>query len=142
MSQLLVPVSYGELIDKISILEIKAQRITDGAKLANVQKELAALLVTWQAHPASRGQSIDDLWAGLRSVNGQLWDIEDRIRIKEGQGLFDAEFIELARAVYFINDDRARLKRDLNARLGSDLVEEKSYANYQRTDADAPKITD
>lgn len=140
MSQMLVPVSYGELIDKISILEIKAQRISDAAKLANVEKELAALLVTWQSHPASAGQSIDDLWAGLRDVNGQLWDIEDRIRIKEGQGLFDAEFIELARAVYFINDDRARLKRELNTRLGSDLVEEKSYANYLREDAGAPKV--
>lgn len=140
MSQMLVPVSYGELIDKISILEIKAQRISDAAKLTNVQKELTALLATWQAHPASGGQAIDDLWDGLRDVNGQLWDIEDRIRIREGQGLFDAEFIELARAVYFINDDRARLKRELNARLGSDLVEEKSYANYLREDAGAPKV--
>lgn len=140
MSQMLVPVSYGELIDKISILEIKAERIGDAAKRANVIKELHALLATWAAHPASRAQPIDDLWAGLRGVNGQLWDIEDRIRVKEAQGLFDAEFIELARAVYFINDDRARLKRDLNARLGSDLVEEKSYANYQRADAAAPDV--
>ena len=140
MSQLLVPVSYGELIDKISILEIKAQRISDAAKLANVQKELEALLATWQAHPASMAASIEDLWAGLRGVNGQLWDIEDRIRIKEGLGLFDAEFIELARAVYFINDDRARLKRELNARLGSELVEEKSYASYQREGVGAPSV--
>lgn len=140
MSQLLVPVSYGELIDKISILEIKAQRIADAAKLSNVQKELSALLATWKDHPASRAASIEDLWGGLRDVNGQLWDIEDRIRVKEGQGCFDTEFIELARAVYFINDDRARLKRELNARLGSDLVEEKSYADYRRADASVPNI--
>ena len=140
MSQLLVPVSYGELIDKISILEIKAQRIGDAAKRANVQKELDALLVTWQAHPASRAQSIEDLWAELRRINGELWDIEDHIRDKEAAGTFDAGFIELARAVYFTNDVRARLKRDLNACLGSDLVEEKSYANYQRDGVDAPKL--
>ena len=140
MSQLLVPVSYGELIDKISILEIKAQRIGDAAKRANVQKELDALLATWQAHPASRAQSIEDLWAELRRVNGELWDIEDHIRDQEAAGSFDARFVELARAVYFTNDVRARLKRDLNTRLGSDLVEEKSYANYQRDGVDAPKL--
>ncbi len=140
MSQLLVPVSYGELIDKISILEIKAERIGDGAKRANVVKELAALMDTWQAHPASRVLPIDDLWSELRRVNGELWDIEDRIRDKEAAGLFDDEFVELARAVYFTNDVRARLKRDLNARLGSDLVEEKSYANYQREGVVAPKL--
>ena len=136
----LVPVSYGELIDKISILEIKAQRIGDAAKRANVQKELDALLATWQAHPASRAQSIEDLWAELRRINGELWDIEDHIRDKEAAGTFDAGFIELARAVYFTNDVRARLKRDLNARLGSDLVEEKSYASYQRDGVEAPKL--
>lgn len=140
MSQLLVPVSYGELIDKISILEIKAQRIGDAAKRANVQKELDALLATWQAHPASRGQSIEDIWSELRRVNGELWDIEDHIRDKEAAGSFDAGFIELARAVYFTNDVRARLKRDLNTRLGSDLVEEKSYASYQRDGVEAPKL--
>ena len=140
MSQMLVPVSYGELIDKISILEIKAERIGDAAKRANVVKELAALMTTWNAHPASRAQPIDDIWADLRLVNGELWDIEDRIRDKEAAGLFDAEFIELARAVYFTNDVRARLKRDLNTRLGSDLVEEKSYASYQRDGVEAPKL--
>ena len=140
MTQLRVPVSYGELIDKISILEIKAERIGDAAKLANVEKELRVLLETWKADLASQGPSIEDLWAGLRTVNGQLWDIEDRIRVKESQGLFDAEFIELARAVYFINDERARLKKDMNVRLGSDLVEEKSYANYARVGADAPAL--
>ncbi len=132
MTQLRVPVSYGELIDKISILEIKAQRIGDAVKLANVEKELRVLLETWQADAASRGPSIEDLWNALRAVNSQLWDIEDRIRVKESHALFDAEFIELARAVYVINDDRARLKKEMNLRLGSDLVEEKSYADYSR----------
>ena len=140
MSELLAPVSYGELIDKISILEIKAERIADAAKVANVRRELDALLATWNAHPASRLQPIDDLWEGLRKINGELWDIEDRIRDKERAGLFDAEFIELARAVYFTNDVRAKLKRDLNARLGSALVEEKSYADYARADGGAPKV--
>lgn len=130
MSQLLVPVSYGELIDKITILQIKEQRIADAAKRANVQKELGALLATWSAHPASQAQSIDDLWQALREVNTALWDIEDQIRDKEAQSCFDAGFIELARAVYVTNDRRARLKRDLNLRLGSELVEEKSYASY------------
>lgn len=140
MSELLVPVSCGELIDKISILEIKAERITDPAKLANVRRELEALTATWQAHPASKGASIVDLWEGLRKVNGELWVIEDRIRDKEAAGLFDAEFIELARAVYFTNDVRARLKKELNQRLGSALVEEKSYADYTRKDAAAPAV--
>lgn len=140
MSELLAPVSYGELIDKISILEIKAERIADAAKVANVRRELDALLATWNAHPASRAQPIDDLWAGLRRVNGELWDIEDRIRDKEHAGTFDAGFIELARAVYFTNDERARLKRELNTRLGSALVEEKSYASYQRADGQAPSV--
>lgn len=140
MSELLAPVSYGELIDKISILEIKAERIADAAKVANVRRELDALLATWNAHPASRAQPIDDLWAGLRRVNGELWDIEDRIRDKEHAGTFDAGFIELARAVYFTNDERARLKRELNTRLGSALVEEKSYASYQREGGQAPSV--
>ena len=140
MSELLAPVSYGELIDKISILQIKAERITDAAKVANVQRELDALLGTWNAHPASRQAPIDDLWEGLRKINGELWDIEDRIRDKERAGEFDAAFIELARAVYFTNDVRAKLKRDLNTRLGSALVEEKSYADYTRAGGAAPQV--
>ena len=132
MSELLAPVSYGELIDKISILEIKAERIADAAKVANVRRELAALLGTWNAHPASRVQPIDDLWAGLRKINGELWDIEDRIRDKERESLFDAEFIELARSVYVTNDERAAIKRRINSKLGSSLVEEKSYREYRK----------
>jgi len=133
MSQLLVPVSYGELIDKISILEIKHERMRDDGKRANVRVELDALMATWKAHPAAQGESIEDLWQALRDINGKLWVIEDDIRDKEAAGAFDSTFIELARAVYVTNDERARLKRELNTRLGSTLVEEKSYADYRRT---------
>jgi hypothetical protein len=131
MAELLVPVSPGELIDKITILEIKSQRMTDAAKLHNVRTELSLLSGTWQASPFS-ATDITVEWAGLRDVNGKLWDIEDRIRDKERDGLFDAEFIELARAVYFTNDERAALKKQINTKLGSALVEEKSYAAYRK----------
>ena len=131
MAELLVPISPGELIDKITILEIKSQRMTDAAKLHNVRTELSLLSDTWQASPFS-ATDISAEWAGLRDVNGKLWDIEDRIRDKERDGLFDAEFIELARAVYFTNDERAAIKKKINTKLGSVLVEEKSYANYKK----------
>lgn len=133
MAELLVPISPGELIDKISILEIKSQRMTDPAKLHNVRTELALLTGTWQASPyAATDVSAD--WAALREVNGKLWDIEDRLREQEREGRFDAGFIELARAVYFTNDERAAIKRRINSTLGSVLVEEKSYADYARRD--------
>lgn len=135
MSTLQVPVSPGELIDKITILEIKAARIHDAGKLKNVRTELDLLTATWQDSAFARGASIAAEWEGLRRVNEALWDIEDRIRIKESEAAFDAEFIELARAVYITNDERARLKRVINDRLGSLLVEEKSYADYQRKPA-------
>ena len=130
MAELLVPISPGELIDKITILEIKSARMTDAAKLHNVRTELTLLNDTWRA---SAWSAIDIAveWSGLRDVNGQLWDIEDRIRDKERDGRFDAEFIELARAVYVTNDQRAALKRVINTRLGSTLVEEKSYKQYR-----------
>jgi hypothetical protein len=131
MAELLVPISPGELIDKITILEIKSQRMTDAAKLHNVRTELSLLSGTWQASPIS-ATDIGAEWAGLRDVNAKLWDIEDRIRDKERDGLFDAEFVELARAVYFTNDERAALKKKINMRLGSALVEEKSYADYTK----------
>ena len=131
MAELLVPVSPGELIDKITILEIKSQRMTDAAKLRNVRTELAMLSETWKSSPFASGE-ISAEWAALRDVNGQLWDIEDRIRDKERDAAFDAEFIELARAVYVTNDERAALKRRINTKLGSVLVEEKSYAEYKR----------
>jgi len=131
MAELLVPISPGELIDKITILEIKSQRMTDAAKLHNVRTELTLLSETWKASPFST-TDINVEWAGLRDVNAKLWDIEDRIRDKERDGLFDAEFIELARAVYVTNDERAAIKKKINTKLGSALVEEKSYAEYKR----------
>jgi hypothetical protein len=131
MAELLVPISPGELIDKITILEIKSQRMSDAAKLHNVRTELSLLSETWKASPFS-ATDISAEWAGLRDVNGKLWDIEDRIRDQERDGRFDAQFIELARAVYFTNDERAALKKRINTRLGSALVEEKSYADYKK----------
>jgi hypothetical protein len=131
MAELLVPISPGELIDKITILEIKSQRMTDAAKLHNVRTELTLLGDTWKASPFAAAD-ISTQWEGLRDVNGKLWDIEDRIRDKERDGLFDAEFIALARAVYVTNDERAAIKKQINTRLGSALVEEKSYAAYRR----------
>ena len=131
MAELLVPISPGELIDKITILEIKSQRMTDAAKLHNVRTELTLLSETWKGSPFS-ATDISAEWAGLRDVNAKLWDIEDRIRDKERDGLFDAEFIELARAVYVTNDERAAIKKQINTKLGSTLVEEKSYAAYKK----------
>ena len=131
MAELLVPISPGELIDKITILEIKSQRMTDAAKLRNVRTELALLNATWSASPFSV-TDISAEWTGLRDVNARLWDIEDDIRDKERDGAFDAKFIELARAVYVTNDERAAIKRRINTKLGSQLVEEKSYADYTK----------
>ena len=131
MPELLVPISPGELIDKITILEIKSARMTDPGKLKNVRAELEALTATWRASPLS-AHDIAAHWQALRAVNEQLWDIEDRIRDKERDAAFDAGFIELARAVYVTNDERAAIKKRINAQLGSALVEEKSYSDYRR----------
>ena len=130
MSLIQTPVSYGELIDKITILEIKSQRIGDPAKLANVRTELDLLNATWAAHPASKADIADER-ARLLAVNEALWVIEDDIRLKEKAQAFDAEFIGLARSVYFRNDERAAVKRAINLKLGSQLVEEKSYQDYR-----------
>ena len=134
MAELLVPVSYGELLDKIAILQFKAERMSDPAKVANVQRELSALERTWMAHPAAV-QDIARLRADLKAVNERLWVIEDDIRDKERARAFDDDFIRLARSVYFENDERARIKREINEALGSDYVEEKSYADYASGDA-------
>jgi len=131
MSEISTPVSFGELIDKLTILEIKAARIADAAKLANVRIELNMLDTTWSAAAVSR-IDITAQRARLKAVNEKLWDIEDHIRLKEKAQAFDAEFIALARAVYFENDDRAAIKREINQLLGSTLVEEKSYADYRQ----------
>jgi hypothetical protein len=130
MNEIRVPVSFGELIDKITILEIKSERIEDESKLANVRRELDALNGVWTASPVA-GTDIAALRADLRAVNERLWAIEDDIRMKEAAQAFDAGFIQLARSVYFENDERARLKREINTALGSSLVEEKSYRDYR-----------
>lgn len=129
MSLISVPVSYGELIDKITILEIKSERMHDPAKLANVRDELALLESTWAAHAAA-ATDISRERAQLKGVNGALWEIEDAIRVKEKAKAFDSDFIALARSVYVRNDERAAVKREINTRLGSRLVEEKSYEDY------------
>ncbi len=129
MSEILVPVSFGELLDKIAILQIKSERMGDPAKLANVRNELDALERTWLAHPAAV-KDIAELRARLKAVDERLWDIEDAIRLKEKAQAFDAEFVKLARSVYFENDERARIKKEINLALGSAYVEEKSYQDY------------
>jgi Family of unknown function (DUF6165) len=127
--ELAVPISAGELIDKITILQIKSERIGDVEKRANVLRELKALQDVWAAASVSAAK-VDDLWQELKLVNQRLWDIEDQIRDHEKNGEFGNRFVELARAVYFENDIRAAVKKKLNLRLGSVLVEEKSYADY------------
>lgn len=129
MSLVSVPVSYGELIDKLTILEIKAERMRDPAKLANVRDELALLGATW-ANAAASATDIVAERTELKRINESLWEIEDEIRLKERAQAFDARFIELARAVYVTNDRRAAVKRAINEKLGSRLVEEKSYQDY------------
>lgn len=125
----LVPVSWGEVIDKITILEIKAERLTDAAKLANVTTELTELAaVREREFPGHQGLAA--LAGELKAINEKLWVIEDDIRDCERAKDFGAKFVELARAVYFTNDERAQAKRRINDLLGSALVEEKSYAPY------------
>lgn len=131
MSLIQVPVSFGEMLDKITILEIKSERIDDADKLANVARELELLDNTWQSSDATAGD-IGDARQRLKAVNEKLWDIEDRIRLKEAARAFDEEFIELARAVYYTNDQRADIKKEVNLKLGSELVEEKSYQDYSQ----------
>ncbi len=130
MKDLLVPISPGELLDKITILRIKSARMTDETKLRNVRVELDALEQTWRESGAAVPAVAADE-AALQKVNEELWDIEDRIRDKERAGEFDAVFIDLARAVYVTNDERARFKKNINMTLGSRLVEEKSYQSYR-----------
>jgi hypothetical protein len=130
MNEIKVPISPGELLDKITILRIKSQRMSDPAKLAHVRAELRALEDTWGASAYARVDIAADVDA-LLHVNERLWVIEDDIRDKERVQAFDAEFIRLARAVYFENDERAAIKRRINTTLGSSIVEEKSYREYK-----------
>jgi hypothetical protein len=129
MENVLVPVSPAELLDKITILEIKSERMSDPDKLANVRRELALLAETW-ARSAREDETVLALRAQLKSVNESLWEIEDDIRDKERSGEFDERFIQLARNVYFTNDRRSSIKQELNRHLGSKIVEEKSYQAY------------
>jgi hypothetical protein len=137
MNDILVPISPGELLDKITILRIKSARITDPAKVGNVRLELGLLEQTWRDSGCAAGTIAADERA-LHDVNERLWDIEDRIREKEAVQTFDRDFIELARAVYVFNDERAAIKKRVNVALGSRIVEEKSYKPYRAGSHSAP----
>ena len=123
-----VEVSIGELVDKVSILSIKLRKIKNAEKLKNIQKEYDILVKSM----AGEGIKVtSDEFLRLEEINLKLWDIEDQIRSKEAEKSFGDEFIELARSVYFINDDRAAVKKEINLKFGSELVEEKEYVEYK-----------
>lgn len=124
-----VPVSFGEVLDKITILEIKSERIADPEKVKNVRLELDELSSTWNEAVQDQA-AIADLRKQLKAVNEELWVIEDDIRDQEAAQDFGARFVELARAVYVTNDKRAAIKKEVNMALGSRFVEEKSYQDY------------
>jgi predicted nucleic acid-binding Zn-ribbon protein len=124
-----IEVSWGELIDKLTILEIKQQRLTSPAAVANVRNELAALRRVFETlDPAPT--ALDAMKRDLKTINEALWDIENRTRAKEAEKSFDREFIELTRSVYLNNDKRALIKRRINELLDSGFVEEKQYTSY------------
>jgi Family of unknown function (DUF6165) len=131
---ILVPISAGELMDKITILEIKSERIKNPRQLENVLHELAALRAVDLG--AIDRAAVERLGAELKQVNAKLWDVEDAIRECEARGDFGPSFIELARAVYRLNDERARLKKEISLASGSRVIEEKSYKSFQREDPD------
>ena len=123
-----IDVSIGELVDKVTILSIKSEKIKNESKLTNVRKELTLL----KQFMEEIGIIIDsDEFIRLKEVNLKLWNIEDEIRIKEAKQEFDEEFISLARSVYYINDDRAAIKKKINLEFGSELNEEKEYVRYK-----------
>ena len=130
MKDILVPISPGELLDKITILQIKSERISEPRKVANVLVELDALSAVWKKS-VSEDSTITEIHNELKSINETLWDIEDDIRDEERAKNFGEKFIELARSVYVTNDLRAEAKKKLNLYLGSTIVEEKSYQDYQ-----------
>jgi len=130
MNEILIPISPGELLDKIAILQIKAERITDTAKVANVNTELEMLNKVWDESVES-DDVITALSDELKSINESLWEIEDDIRDEERNRRFGERFIELARSVYVTNDKRADAKKRVNLHLNSTIVEEKSYQDYQ-----------
>lgn len=125
-----VEISLGELIDKLVILEIKENRITDVDKLKNIKKELETLRSVWNSSEYIKS-NIENEISQLKMINEILWDIEDKIREKEASKNFDEEFIHLARQVYLSNDKRSGIKKTINEKLGSDLREVKSYTDYE-----------
>ena len=126
MQTILTPVSIGELIDKITILQIKAERITDAGKLANVRTELDGLWPLWLEQQAAR-PTLAALKDQLKAINERMWDIQDQLRDKEAAQVFDDAFIQLARGVYGTNGERVQVKNEINRVAGSALVEEKQY---------------
>ncbi|MCP4982098.1 MAG: hypothetical protein GY935_16605 [Gammaproteobacteria bacterium] len=130
MNEIKIPMSPGEILDKITILQIKSERITDPAKVANVKTELDMLSKVWN-EAVEADAEINALTAELKSINEALWEIEDDIRDEERSKRFGERFIELARAVYVTNDERANTKKKVNLHLNSTIVEEKSYQDYK-----------
>ncbi len=128
---MLVEVSPGELLDKISILELKMLKIEDKDKLSNIQKEFYTLNPLCVKIFEEYGSKMQNLYLELAKYNSQLWDIEDWIRDCEREKRFDEEFIQLARSVYVTNDRRSKVKKEINILTNSQLVEEKSYKNYE-----------
>ena len=130
MNEILIPISPGELLDKITILQIKSERIADATKVANVRTELGMLEQVW-SDTVEDDEQIRALSGELKSINEALWEIEDDIRDEERNKRFGDRFIELARAVYVTNDERANAKKKVNLHLNSSIVEEKSYQDYK-----------
>ena len=125
---MLVEVSIGEVVDKVTILEIKSEKVKSEEKLLNIRKEYKQL----RQNIIDAGVALDSSeYTRLKAINLKLWHIEDDIRIKEYNAEFDDEFIQLARSVYVVNDDRADVKKEINIKFGSDLIEEKEYVNYK-----------
>lgn len=124
-----IPVSVGELIDKLSILQIKKQKVTDEPKLEKINREYRLLLSYSMSYLDI--EAIDKLFNDLMGVNLQLWDVEDKLRILEKEKSFGEEFVELARAVYHLNDERFSIKNKINILLGSDIHEVKQYIDYK-----------
>jgi len=123
-----IEISYGELIDKITILELKIKNIkNDEEKIKNIKNEYKILI---ESMDQIKIDSNSDLYKNLLEVNQELWDIEDKIRLKERDKEFDEEFVELARSVYITNDKRAKLKREIDIKTGSNIINEKSYEDY------------
>lgn len=124
-----VEISIGELVDKVSILDIKLNKIKDKAKIKNIQNEFLLL----KKCMIKTGIDLEsDEYLRLKKTNQILWDVEDKIRIKEKKQLFDNEFIQIARSIYFENDKRAQIKKEINLKFDSTLVEEKEYIDYQK----------